>query len=75
MAETVSDNVAPHASATNRVTIMGMDLNSLTQAELVERVFRDLDGGLGGWTATPNVHILLSACATEGLSIWSTQPR
>lgn len=58
MAETVNDEVAPKPSSTARVTIMGMDLDLLTPAELVDRVFRDLDDGVGGWIATPNVDIL-----------------
>lgn len=42
MAEKVSERSLLHSSDTNRATIMGMALDLLTPAQLVERVFRDL---------------------------------
>ncbi|MFW6049740.1 MAG: WecB/TagA/CpsF family glycosyltransferase [Myxococcota bacterium] len=41
-----------------RVDLMGMPLASLRAAEVVDRVFSDLDAGRGGWLVTVNLDIL-----------------
>jgi N-acetylglucosaminyldiphosphoundecaprenol N-acetyl-beta-D-mannosaminyltransferase len=41
----------------NRVSLMGMSLDPMTQEQVLERISRDLERGRGGWVITPNVEL------------------
>ena len=48
------------------VTLMGVDLDRLTQAQAVARVGAGLDSGRGGWLVTPNLdHLRLASAHPE----------
>ena len=52
----------------SEVDLMGVAVNNLTGLDVVERILHDLEHGVGGWVATPNVDILRQAAADPSLA-------
>lgn len=46
------------ADPARRVTLMGLALDHVTEAQAIDHVMSELAAGRGGWVLTPNLHIL-----------------
>jgi N-acetylglucosaminyldiphosphoundecaprenol N-acetyl-beta-D-mannosaminyltransferase len=60
-------------SLTRRISLMGMQIDHLTEQEVVSAIGEALDRGEGGWVITPNLHHLRSYSRQSGLQAYFEQ--
>ena len=55
------------STARKRVRLLGLDLDAVTEAEVIATILRALDRGEGGFVVTPNLHHLRELCRNRDL--------